>query len=261
VVNLVDSPHAECALLQVEVEDVWGIGRRTAPRLRDHGIYTAQDLRESDEAWIKKQFGLPVLRTVLELRGTPCLTLESSPQPKQVITTSRSFGKPVETLGELKEAVADYVSRAAEKLRCESSVAKVVTVFLMTNPFNKDPQYHKSIAVKLPEPSDSTSELLRSAHVGLEKIFRQGFRYHKAGVLLTGILPKGLTQEDLFQKDPSRRRRSESLMRALDQVNARLGSGALVFAAEGTHKAWRMKSERRSQRYTTRWEELMEVSA
>lgn len=259
--NIADSSHRDQALAEVDVKDVWGIGRRTAPRLREKGIKTALDLRDADEVWIKKTLGLPGLRTVLELRGTACLTLESSPPPKQGITISRSFGKPVESLEDIKEAVADYASRATEKLRSEGSVAKVVSVFLMTNPFNRDPQYHPSIAVELSIPTNSTPEILRPALLGLEKIYRQGFLYHKAGVMLTGLMPRGLVQGDLFQPETQERRRSKPLMEAVDRINARMGSGAVAFAAEGIHKGWRMKSERRSQRYTTRWDELVEVTA
>lgn len=260
VVNLVKSEHLDQALARVEVEEVWGIGRRSAPRLRDKGIETALDLREAEEAWIKNKFGLPGLRTVLELRGTPCLTLESSPPPKQGITTSRSFGAPVESLDDLKEAVADYVSHAAEKLRGQESLARILTVFLMTNPFGKDSQYHNAIPIELPIPTDSTPELLHQALAGTERIFRKGYRYHKAGVMLSGLLPRGQVQADLWEKegpDPERRRK---LMQALDRVNARMGAGTVAFAAEGIHKVWRMKSERRSKRYTTRWDELVEVT-
>lgn len=261
VVNLVNSTHLERALSQVEVEDVWGIGRKTAPRLREQGIKTALDLCNANETWIEKHLGMTGLRTVTELRGTPCITLESSPPPKQGITTSRSFGVPVESLADLKEAVADYVSRAAEKLRGEGSVAKVLTVLLMTNPFGRDPQYHNSISIEFPVPTDSTPELLRSALTGTEKVFRKGYRYHKAGVMLTGLMPRGQTQTDLWEQGEPDRGRKERLMRALDAVNARMGAGTVAFAAEGIHKVWRMKSERRSKRFTTRWDELVEVKA
>lgn len=260
VVNLVKFGHLDQTLARVEVEDVWGIGRRTAPRLREQGIKTALDLRNADESWIEKRLGITGLRTVLELRGTPCLTLESSPSPKQGITTSRSFGTPVESLDDLKEAVADYVSRAAEKLRSEGSAANVLTVFLMTNPFGKDPQYHNSISIRFPVPTDSTPEFLSSALTGTESIFRKGYRYHKAGVMLSGLLPRGQVQADLWEQGESGRGSKERLMRALDVVNARMGAGTVSFAAEGIHKVWRMKSERRSKRYTTCWDELVEVT-
>lgn len=261
VVTLVDSKVVEPALSRVEVEDVWGIGRKTAPRLRDRGIRTALNLRNADEAWIEKQLGINGLRTVRELRGTSCITLESAPPPKQGITTSRSFGTPVESLPDMKEAVADYVSRAAEKLRAEGSVARILTVFLMTNPFNKDPQYHNSISVEFPVPTDSTPELIHRALAGTERIFRKGFRYHKAGVMLTGLMPKGQAQTDLWEQDEPERKRKDRLMKALDAVNAKMGAGTVAFAAEGIRKGWRMKSERRSRRFTTRWDELMEVKA
>jgi DNA polymerase V len=196
---------------------------------------------------------------VYELRGRSCLELEECPQPKQGIACSRAFGKPIATLSEMEEAVSSYVSRAAEKLRGEGLAATVLTVFLMTNEFKEEPQYRNSVTCSLSVGTDTTSELIRAALRGLRTIYRDGYRYKKAGVMFTALVPASQVQPDLFDRQD--RPRSTRLMAALDAVNDRWGAGTLHYASSGIIRAWKTQFHRRSPGYTTDWDELPVVTA
>jgi DNA polymerase V len=170
---------------------------------------------------------------------------------------SRSFGCPITTLSEMCEAVATYMTRAAEKLRRHHVAAGVLTVFLMTNRFTDEPQYSNSVTMPLPVGTQDTAELIRYALRGIEQLFREGYRYNKAGVILTALVPAHQIQAHLF--DHHDRERSQKLMAAIDTINREWGSGTIRYAAVGLRPAWIMRCTRRSPRYTTRWEELAVV--
>ena len=170
--------------------------------------------------------------------------------------SSRAFGAPVEKFDELHEAIASYIARAAEKLRLQSSVAAAVYVFIHTNRFKEaEPQYGAGVTVALIDPSDDTLRLIAAAREGLEAIYREGYRYKKAGVMLTMLSEKDARQRCLFDNTASTEK-SSRLMRVLDAVNAEFGRDTLRSAASGRHQRWAMRSEMRSPRYTTRWDEL-----
>ena len=186
---------------QLEVSEVWGVGRRIAKRLNALGIMTVLDLRNAPLKEIRTQFGVVMERTCNELRGISCLDLEEV-APKQQIMSSRSFGSPVETLDELREAVASYIARAAEKLRVQGSVAAAVHVYIQTNRFKEsDLQYSQGKMVPIPDATDDTRLLTRAATLGLGLIFKPGYKYKKAGIMLTLISDKTKRQETLFD-DP-----------------------------------------------------------
>jgi len=254
VCDLTAGPERDTLLADIPVEDVWGVGPNRARLLTAHGVRTARDLREADEHWIRKRMGVVGARIVQELRGVSCLALEDCPAPKQGITVSRMFGRPVTTLAEMKEAIAFYTGRAAEKLREERLAVNALTVFLTTNPFKDEPQYSNAATVKLPVATDATPELLRQALRGIARIYREGYRYNKAGVMLTALVPASQVQGDLF--DERDRERSSRLMRLLDRLNAEMGAGTLRYAAEDFTKRWRARFERRSPAYTTSWRDL-----
>ena len=254
VFDLLACPDRNTLLGTVAVEDVWGIGPSYARLLTQHGITTALELRQADEHWIRTHMGIVGLRLVTELRGHSCFALEECPPPKQGITCSRSFGRSVCTLAEMEEAVSSYVSRAAEKLRGEGLAATVLTVFVMTNAFTNEPQYRNSVTCALPVGTDTTSELIRAALRGLRTIYRDRYRYKKAGVMFTALVPASQIQPDLF--DQQDRPRSKRLMTALDAINDRWGAGTLQYAASGLTKAWKTQCHRRSPAYTTNWDEL-----
>jgi DNA polymerase V len=170
---------------------------------------------------------------------------------------SRSFGRPITTLIEMREAVATYMTRAAEKLRRHHVAAGVLTVFLMTNRFTEEPQYSNSVTIPLPVATQDTAELIRYALQGVEQIFREGYHYQKAGVILTALVPAHQIQAHLF--DQHDRERSQKLMAAIDTINTAWGTGTIRYAAVGLRPGWLMRCARRSPRYTTRWEELAVV--
>ena len=259
VFDLTHRRDVDALLGLVHVGDVWGIGPQYTKRLLARGIETALQLRDARDAWVKKHLTIVGLRTVYELRGVSCLPLDQVRPAKKGITCSRSFGEPVVVLAGLKEAVAAYVTRVAEKLRAQTSIAATLCVFITTKPFGKGPHYHNSYTVTLPEPSAYTPALIGYAHRCLEKIYRPGYRYKKAGVILTGIQPAATRQSHLFvQADHPGNR---ALMEAVDAVNKRWGRGTVFFAAAGTQQPWRMRQQQHSKRYTTRWDEVPEVRA
>jgi DNA polymerase V len=259
VFDLLACPDRDALLGRTAVEDVWGIGPNSARLLKQHGIMTALQLRQADDQWIRKRMGVVGLRLVMELRGVSCLDLEQYPAPKQSLTCSRAFGTLINTFAEMEEAVSVYTSRVAEKLRRGGLAATVLTVCLTTNEFKEGPQYSNALTLNLPVVTDSTSELIRCALHGIRAIYRDGYLYKKAGVILTGLVPANQTQADLF--DDRDRGRSKRLMSALDSINDRWGAGALHYASSGITKAWRTQFHRRSPAYTTDWDELPVVTA
>ena len=240
----------------IEVGEVWGVGRRLEERLAALGIHTVLDLRNASPKWLRAHFGVVMERTCSELRGISCLALEEVVPAKQQIMASRSFGQPLEDIEALREAVAAYVSRAAEKLRAQASVCAAVHVFVMSNRFRpEEPQYSAGLTVPMAEACDDTRALTTAALRGLGAIFRPGIRYKKAGIMLTLLSPKAAMQRSLFD-DAGAGARSAELMSVLDAVNRTFGRDVLRTGASGTEKRWAMRSENRSPRYTTRWDEL-----
>jgi DNA polymerase V len=257
VVALTAATEIEATLACTHVEDIWGIGPGYTRRLKAHDIRTAVQLRDANDRWIRQQLGGVGQRIVWELRGISCLLLELCPPPKQSLMVSRSFGRPITSLSEMREAVATYTTRAAEKVRRHNMAAGVMTVFLMTNRFTEEPQYSQSVTMPLPVATQDTAELIRYALRGLEHVFREGYRYQKAGVILTALVPAHQVQTHLF--DQHDRERSKQLMAAIDAINREWGSGTIRYAAVGLKPGWLMRCARRSPRYTTRWEELAVV--
>ncbi len=247
-------------LASIPVGDVWGIGPAHARFLHQHGITTALQLRGADNQFIRKHMGIVGLRLVMELRGVPCLELEECPAPKKGITCSRAFSRMLTSLDDLEEAISSYTTRAAEKLRAEHQAVTRLTVFLRTNEFRDVPQHNESTTIRLPVATDATPHLVRSALTGLRKIYQTGFEYRKAGVLLTELVPTDQIQADLFIQDPEDRRRAKNLMKALDSLNERFGSGTLSYASSGIERTWTTKFQKRSPAYTTDWGQLPVVS-
>jgi DNA polymerase V len=241
---------------RVAVGEVWGVGRRISARLETMGINTVLDLAQADVKALRQQFGVVMERTASELCGVSCLELEDIAPPKQQIMSSRSFGKMQHTIEDVGAAVAWHIHNAAEKLRAQQSVAGAVYVFVQTNRFREqDAQYNASLIVPLPDVSDNTSLLTAAAQLGLEHIWRDGYAYKKCGVMLMELEHRAHRQETLFD-DPLAREKSAKLMAALDAVNDTWGRGTLRTGAAGFKQHWTMRSENRSPRYTTKWNEL-----
>ncbi len=260
VLDLRNMADPERILSRIDVEDIWGIGHRYTLRLKMKGINNAWQLRNADDRWVQKELGGVVgLRLINELRGIPCHPLEFTPPRKKEIASSRSFGAPVESVTDLKQAMASFVTRAAEKLRKQRSLVRLMTVYLMTNPFKTEPQYYNAFPIRLPVPTADTAELIGYAVRGVEAIFRPGFRYKKAGVVFSEFTSDAVIQSNFF--DERDRSRALRLMRTLDRINTRMGPGTLRFAAVGTEQRWQMRRQYCSPDYTTRWDQLVRVRA
>ena len=260
VLDLTDSPYLERALESMGVIDVWGVGPGFARKLRNRGIETARQLRDADDKWILKTLGVVGLRSVYELRGRVCYDLETCPPVNKGIASSRSFGKPVESLEQLSESVASYTCRAAEKLRRQNLAAGVITVFVMTNLFSdKQRRYFNSETVDLPVATSDTSELLNYALAAVRKIYRKGYRFKKAGVLLDSLTDQNKVQGNLF--DSVDRSRSRKIMQVFDRINSLMEPDTIRYPAIGLDQPWKTRFQKRSPRYTTRWDELLSVQA
>lgn len=258
VVDLTNPDRQRRLLALVPVDDVWGVGRRLSKRLNALGITTALDLANASPRAIRDQFSVVLERTVRELNGESCIELEEIPPTKKQIVCSRSFGVKVTHFELLREAVCEYATRATEKLRKEQQQAKVLTVFIRTNPFkDNEPQYSNSASGELLIPSCDTRDFIELANHLLKRIWKDGFRYAKAGVMLSDFYDPGMFQLGLFD-DISTRSNSQQLMSVLDTIN-QSGAGKVFFAGQGTKKDWSMKREHLSPAYTTRWDQLPRV--
>ena len=248
------------ALLQgIDADEVWGVGPRLAAGLRERGVHTVWQLRAMRTEGLRQGSGVALERIVRELRGEACFCLTDVVAPRQQIISSRSFGREVTGLDELEQAISSYMARAAHKLRSQGSVASTVQVFLRTDPHRvRAPQHAPSMRIGLLRPSADTLLLVRTALAGVRQLWRAGFAYRKAGVVLSDLQPAGQTQADLFA-DTGREASRAQLMQTLDRINARMGSGTLRLASEGIDPAWRMRRGNVSPAYTTRWEELARV--
>ena len=245
-----------------EVGEVWGIGRRISKQLTDGGIKTVQDLVRMDVATIRKGWSVVLERTVRELQGTPCIGLDDAPAPKKEIASTRSFGHAVTELSDLTQAVTEFASRAAEKVRKQHSLASEVMVFIRTSPFRKDPQYSRSIVVPLRRPTADTGAIVQATVLGLRAIYCQGFKYVKAGVMLLDLQPDSIIQGELdLGGDDSLENTADKarLMSALDAINKRYGRGTMKIASaglDGDRRVWSMRQERRTPAYTTNWADI-----
>lgn len=256
VLDITGHPRIKDFLASVEVDDVWGVGWQYSKLLKRHNINTALNLRDANETWIRKKMTVQGLRTVLELRGTPCIDLNEIRPDKKEIVNSRSFGKDVYSYNHLSEAIATYTTRAAEKLRSQKSITCYLSVWIETNRFKlENPQYANSINCKLPEPTAYTPILIKYALHILKRIYRKGFGYKKAGVAFLEIVPETEKQLNLFVNFNNAKQ--TRLMSALDKVNQKWGSETLRSGASGYERTWNMKRSILSPNYTTNWSDIL----
>ena len=258
VVDICDPERRDKLLKVMPVDEVWGVGRRMNEHLTAMGIKTAWDLSQADAWTLRKQFSVVIEKTARELRGISCLALEESAPAKQEICSSRAFGERLRTIEPIKEAVATYAARACEKLRAQGSLCKRVRVGIRTGMFNPDEvKMAKGVVIELPYPTDDTRLVIRAAQQGLESIFREGFAYAKAEIMLLDLRQQGEFTDDLFAEvQPAA---AEKVMSVLDDINARWGRGTLRPARVPVTPGWGMKRELKSPSYTTKWGELWGV--
>ncbi len=241
VTSLIGIENLDPILEKVEINDVWGVGRQLTKFYQKNGIYNAKQLKNKSNTWIKKSSNVLSSRTAMELRGVPCIDIETTQTKRKSCVVSRSFGKRIETFQELKEAVANYCLNASEKIRSESLVAKAITVFVRTSPFQRNFGYYSnSKTIDFPIATNNSIETVKTAVASLESIFKNGYRYQKAGVMLTG-LSNADGKKNLFSSEKDEK--INNLMRSMDNTNYRYGRATLSLASAGVHKKWNMRRQ------------------
>ncbi len=258
VVDIRDPARRDRLLQRMDVSEVWGIGRKMTEHLAGMGIRTAWQLAQADTWLLRKSFSVVIEKTARELRGTPCLELEDATPARQEICCSRMFGKRLRAIEPIREAVATYTARACEKLRAQHSLCKRVRVSIRTGMFNPDePKLLKGIICELPYPTDDTRLVTKAASKGLELIYRAGFAFSKAEILLLDLRQRGEFTEDLFVATPPVA--AERVMGVMDAINARWGRGTMRPGGVPAIPEWGMRREMMSPSYTTRIDQLWKV--
>lgn len=249
----------EKALKLFDIADVWGIGKRHAARLEKQGVKTAYDFTRLPIAWVRKNMTVTGERTYKELLGESCIDMELIPPARKQICTSRSFGQMLSDYEDLAEAVANYAGSCARKLRQQKSVAVSLMVFVHTNHFRSDlPQYGKNIIIRLPVPSSDSGEIIHYALIGLQKIYLQGFKYKKAGVIIMEIMDQDHIQMNLFQTTDYNK--SDKLMEAIDRLNNKYQKSVrLAIQGTDTTPKWYLRQENLSPCYTTDLKDILAI--
>lgn len=257
-VNLYKSPYLEKALAQIEITDVWGIGEQRATLLKRNGIYTALDLRDADDNWIRRRLTISGLKTVHELREIKCFPLEPTPKIKKQICVSRSFGKATDDIREMIAAMAFFTARAAEKLREGKLLAGKISIFIESDRFKTDiPQYANTITFAIAPLSDDTREILRLVLRGLSQIYLPGFLIRRAGVLISELQLKETAPGPLWESD--QQDQNARIMKIIDEINAKYGTDSITCGLFPNTGVWKSRFEFQSPAYTTNWQEIMEV--
>ena len=254
--NTMTGLELDALLAQLDVGEIWGIGRKLAPQLQALGFSSALDLKRANPQRIRQQFSVVMEKTIRELNGTVCIELEEISPPKQQIISSRSFGYAVCDYNSLAESITLYVCSAAEKLRRQHCFSGSVYIYIRTSPFKpNDPFYSNGMTIPLTYPTDDSRQLVNAALWGLKQIYKPNYNYAKAGVMLGEIVSKLRVQTDLFSQSEVSPK-SEALMATMDNINRKMGKASIKLASEGFKRPWRMKQGNKSPSYTTRWEDL-----
>ena len=249
----------EKALKFTAIEEIWGIGRNHARRFKEYGINTAYDLTCIEESWIKRKFSIVVLRIAKELKGIKCLDIESQHKTKKNICTSRSFGNPTSDYSTIKEALSTFAVRCCEKLRKQKTSTSELRIFIYTNPFNpKHKQYYGTKKIKLERATNDNQIIVHEVIKGLQKIYKKGYIYKKAGVIVGNITQENQVQLNLFDQIRNREKYTK-ISKVIDRINSSMGRDKLRIATQGFDRKWKMKQEQLSQCYTTRIDEILTV--
>jgi len=244
VTSFIGIENIDSILEKVEINDIWGVGKQLTKFYHKSGIYNAKQLKNVSNTWIKKSSNVLSSRTAMELRGIPCIDLEATSSKRKSCVVSRSFAKKVEKLQELQESITSYCLNAAEKIRSESLITKSITIFIRTSPFqNQFAYYSNSKTIDLPIATDNSIEIVKTALTGLKYIFKNGYRYQKAGIMLSG-LSSSQESKNLFSsiKDV----KIKNLMKSIDNTNYRFGRSTLSLASAGINKKWNMRRQHSS---------------
>lgn len=256
--NTMTQQDLDALLQQIDICEIWGIGRKLAPKLQALGFNTVLDLKQADPETLRQKFSVMMEKTIRELNGIVCVELEEVTPNKQQIVCSRSFGVPVQDMESLSESISLYMTRAAEKLRKQQSYAGALHVYIRTSPFKENqPFYSNGLTVTLPSPTDDTRKLVSVALWVLKRIYRTGYQYAKAGVILSELVPMQGCQTDMFQVQTNTESKSDKLMQAMDSINRKMGKESIKLASEGFKRPWKMKQGNKSPNYTTEWGDLI----
>lgn len=254
--STVSKPELTNLLQNIPVEEIWGIGRESARKLYIKRVKTVFDFMSKEVEWIKEFLHEPGVATWHELHGTVAYDLDTAPHQQKSVMSTRSFGRPVKDMQELGEALSTYTARAAEKLREQRMNTRELTIFIRTNRFSKtQPQYHISQHISLLQPTNLTNVLIKEVLDLLKCIYKKGYLYKKAGVIFYGLTPESDQQTGLFVSQ-HQTEKGTATMRAIDAIRHKIGEKYIHFAAEGIKKEWSVRSELRTPRYTTSWNEL-----
>ena len=244
ITSFIGVENIDPLLEKVDINDVWGVGRQLTKFYHKNGIYNAKQLKNKSNTWIKKSSNVLGSRTAMELRGISCIDLEKTKSKRKSCVVSRSFGQRIEKYQELKEAVAGYCLNASEKIRSESLNAKSITVFIRTSPFqSRFGYYSNSKTIDFPIATSDSIEIVKTALIALESIFKNGYRYQKAGVLLSG-LSEATNDKNLFSTEKDEK--IKCLMKSIDNTNYRYGRSSISLASAGVQKRWNLKREHSS---------------
>lgn len=258
-VCIIDSEEKRIkALQQFDIGDVWGIGHRHQKKMEYYGIKTAYDFTQRSESWVRNLMTVTGVRTWKELQGIPVFGLENGVPNRKTICTSRSFGEMIGDFETLMEAVANFAASCARKLRVQHSCAGVLQVFIYTNRFREDlPQTYQSQVVTLPTPTNDVSELIHYARKALRNIYRDGYLYKKAGVIVADLVKESNVQLNIF--DERDRGKRQKLLSVMDNISQKYGPQLLRIATQGEGKKWKLRNEYISRRYTTNMDDLIEI--
>ena len=257
-VYLMEPNKIDGVLKKIPLKKIWGIGPRTSFFLNNYNIYNAYNLKKADIFWIRHYLNINVEKTVKELNGISCIEFDTDIHSKKSICTSRTFGEMVTEIDDLMSAISMYATRCAEKLRQQKSCANLIQIFITTNPFRNDlPQYQINKVVKFNVPTNDTGEILDYIVPMLKQLYRKGYQYKKAGVIVSGIIPSSAVQYNLF--DTHNRNKRSHLLKTIDNINKRMGRDLVRFAIQGYKKSWLLKQQRLSPCYTTRWSDLLKI--
>jgi DNA polymerase V len=259
--NAIPLPILNPILASLSVSEVWGIGSRLSAKLNQLGIHTVLDLKQAHSRTLRDKFSVVMAKIIAELNGIACIDLEQVAPPKQNIASTRSFGIPVTSIESLMESVTLYTSRAAEKARAQHTHANSISVFIQTSPFAQSPYYGGSLTVSLPAPTNDSRLLVKTALWIVKRLYKPGYVYQKAGVLLNDLVPDEGRQRDLFfdTSEPNYAQNAK-VMAVLDAINQRYGRQTLKLGSEGFKAPWNMKQNFKSSSYTTNWNELIQAS-
>lgn len=258
--NIIGRSDVDEILKKIEIRDIWGIGARFEEFLKKNEVFTAYDYKYLPFDWVKNHLKTFGLRILLELNGVPCIEMEFYEKPKKSICTSRSFGKDLTDFKDLRESIATFITISSEKLRKQNSVAKILSIFIMSNPFKEQEKYYKMSTVYLDRPTANTSELIEKGVEELKKIFKKGLLYKKAGVILSGLIDENEQQLSFFISSYINSK-EENLMKAIDFINKKIGRGSIFPLINGVDKPYKMRQLKRSKNYTTSWEEILIVKS